>query len=62
MTYKNFNQVMKSAEQGNTEVEYWAVVRQGYAVAQVRSNKTGKSKMVTVNDVPQWFVDQHNGK
>ena len=62
MTYKNFNRVMKSAEQGDTEVEYWAVVRQGYAVAQVRSNKTGKSNMVTVNDVPQWFVDQHKGK
>ena len=60
MTYENFNQVMKSAEQGNTEVEYWVTVRQGYAVAQVRSNKTGKRKAVTVNDVPQWFVDQHN--
>ena len=61
MTNKTFDQVMKATQEGKYEVTYWMAVRGSNATVEVQ-RPNGKRKFFSVSNVPQLFVDQHNGK
>ena len=61
MTTKNmkFDTMMAQVKDGKMEVDTWNIMKVFYAVATVRM-ANGTKRVVRVNDMPKWFVDQHN--
>lgn len=56
-----FDAMMSQIKDGEMEVDTWNVVQPFYGVATIRM-ANGSKRVVRVNDLPQSFVDQYNGK